>query len=87
MSDEKNVNDPRLEGAELKYEGRTLEVKLYLNTDETAHEVLYRLQKAAKDPKGVMIAAMVAEITGEDAQRLWKVIWDAMVTKGKPVKG
>lgn len=46
--------DPRLQGMEIRYGGRTLVFHVLVNTDEDAEQVVWRLRRAAPGPKQVM---------------------------------
>ena len=46
--------DPRLQGMEIRYGGRTLIFHILVNTDEDAEQVVWRLKRAAPGPKQVM---------------------------------
>ncbi len=64
--------DSRLDGMDVRYGGRTLEIRVYLNTDEEPHDVVARLDPAARGPRRVrsMFAARLVEEAL--ARPLWK---------------
>ena len=82
MSDDKKAQwgkfkggDPRLDGAALLYGGRTLEFRVFLNTDEPVDVVLERIRAVASGPKKVMTTIMVNELHAEMSKALWEVLW------------
>jgi hypothetical protein len=70
-------SDSRLEGAELKYQGRTLSVHVVLNTDESLEAVVERLRQAAPGPKRVMVLLAGGELHPQDAELIWNKTWHA----------
>jgi len=74
--------DPRLEGAEIRYEGRTLELRVYVNTDEDQINVLERIRKAVKSaPNSPMVAITVGEIGKEQSEMIWDTVINAAYRK------
>lgn len=71
-------DDPRLQGRDLRYGGRTLDVRIFVNTDESAEELLERLQGPARGPKGVMVLFAIGEVTEPElVEKLWQASWTA----------
>lgn len=60
--------------AEVLFEGRTLEVKVVINTDETVEEVVARLIDPAKGPKRRMVLVAGGEVEVEVAKKLWEAV-------------
>ena len=69
------TRDPRLDGMEIRYEGRTLEVKVYVNTDADPHEIAYRVREAVRGPKKDMAMVMVGDVPKEQAEPLWAAMF------------
>lgn len=65
-----------LVGAELRYEGRTLDVNLFVNTDEDLHVVLERVQKAARGPLKAMVVAGARVMSPEESEPMWQVAFE-----------
>lgn len=70
-------DDPRLRGRELLHGGRTLEVRIYVNTDEPAEALLARLQGPAQGPELRMVLFAISEIDPAAAEKLWGTTWKA----------
>jgi hypothetical protein len=64
--------DPRMSGADVRYGGRTVQVTVYVNTDEDENDVLIRVQEAAKGPSRRMVLAALAMLDEEQARRFWE---------------
>ena len=58
---------------DLRYNGRTLVVGLYVNTNEDAEQLLIRMSRYAKDT-GVqpMVVGTIDEMTEEGAKDFWR---------------
>lgn len=64
--------DPRLKGRELLYDGRTLSLTIYLDTDEEKRDVVERLRGPLGGPKKVMILVAIRETpAGGDGLAFW----------------
>jgi hypothetical protein len=73
------AKDPRLQGAEIRYGGRTLELRVYVNTDEPYERVFERVQRAVKSaPNSPMVMMTVAELDDAEADALWQATIRAM---------
>ena len=71
--------DPRLNGAEIRYGGRTIELRVYVNTDEAVPAVFERVQKAVKSaPNEPMVIITVGMLSTEEATGLWEATIKAM---------
>jgi hypothetical protein len=70
-------SDPRLRGMDLRYGGRTLEVKVYLNTEGDPHEIAERVKRAASGPKMDMAIVLVGDVDKEQAEGLWSAVFGA----------
>jgi hypothetical protein len=68
----KAAEDPRLQGMEIRFGGRTLEVKVFVNTDEEDWVVAMRVREAARGPKQCMAVLTVADVPVENAKPLWE---------------
>ena len=68
----------KTEGLELRHGGRTLEVRVYVNTDEAPDVVLKRVEAAAKGEKGEHTASAVNECDLGAAKKLWEFIFTEM---------
>ena len=64
--------DSRLEGMDVRYGGRTLEIRVYLNTDEEPQEVILRLDPVARGPRLVRAMFAARLVPAEHALPLWK---------------
>jgi hypothetical protein len=73
----KPVEDSRLVGMEIKYEGRTLDVRVFVNTDEEDWVVVERVRQAARGPKQCMAMVMVGNVPLERAKPLWETAMQA----------
>ncbi len=56
---------------DVRFGGRTIEVRVFVNTDEPAEVVGARVQAAAKGPGLRMAAALVGELDAEQAAEVW----------------
>lgn len=56
---------------EVRYEGRTLEVKVIINTDESVNDVVGRIIPAAKGPGRRMVIVMGGEVPLDQSTKLW----------------
>jgi hypothetical protein len=65
------AEDPRLVGMEVRFGGRTLEVRVFVNTDEEDWVVAQRVREAARGPKQAMAVITVADVPVERAVPLW----------------
>ncbi|HEX7273120.1 MAG TPA: hypothetical protein VF420_13315 [Casimicrobiaceae bacterium] len=63
--------------------GRTIEVRVYVNTDETVEQVVKRLRPAAAGPFKRMTLLAGGERDGDDpaVQELWKLTGKAVATQ------
>jgi hypothetical protein len=57
--------------ARLKYGGRTIELKIVINTDETVDEVVSRVAPAAKGPGQRMVLVSGGLVEAESAEAFW----------------
>lgn len=57
--------------SEVRYEGRTLEVKIIINTDESVEEVVSRVIPAAKGPNRRMVIVTGGIVKSEHAKKIW----------------
>lgn len=55
----------------VKFGGRTLEVKILINTNESLDEVVDRLITPAKGPGKRMVVVSGGEVAIEDAKKFW----------------
>lgn len=62
----------RLGDVGVRYGGRTVEVRVFLNTDETVAAVVERLRKAAQGPNLKM--ALLMGSLSENASELWETV-------------
>lgn len=53
--------DPRLKGMDIRYGGRTLSFQVFVNTDEEAEPVAWRIKAKAPGPKQVMTIVAAEE--------------------------
>lgn len=66
-------NGPKLEGAEIRYGGRTLELRVYVNTDEAPEVVYERVRHAVKSaPNCPMTVITCGEVPVDQAEGLWE---------------
>ncbi len=68
-------------GADVRYGGRTLEVKVFVNTDEDEREVALRVQAAAKGPKGCMTVLTAGILDASDAEKVWELAMGAAIDR------
>jgi hypothetical protein len=73
----KPAEDPRLVGMEVRHGGRTLEVRVFVNTDEDDWVVAERVRQAARGPKQAMAVITVADVPVERAVPLWEAAMKA----------
>jgi hypothetical protein len=59
---------------EVKYDGRTLDFKVVVNTDEPIEEVLMRIKEAAQGPRQRMAAVFAGELEPDQANKFWEVM-------------
>ncbi len=57
---------------DVRFDGRTIEVRVFVNTDEPAEVVGARVQAAAKGPQLRMAAALVSELNAEQSAKVWE---------------
>lgn len=55
----------------VRFNGRTVELRVYINTDEGFEEVAERVIVAAKGPLQRMVCITVADVPKEQAMPLW----------------
>ena len=67
-----NRDDPRLQGMDVRYGGRTLRVEILINTDESESVVAQRVQAAAKGPKACMAVVSVGTCDPDEAAVVWE---------------
>ncbi len=58
----------------VRFGGRTLEVVIRINTDETLEEVVSRTAPAAKGPASRMALVSGRELSSEEASKLWTLV-------------
>lgn len=58
----------------IKFGGRTLEVKILINTNESLDEVVARLITPAKGPGKRMVVVSGGEVSKEDAEKFWSTL-------------
>jgi len=68
-------------GADVRYGGRTIEIKVFVNTDEDEHAVVKRVQDAAKGPKKCMTVVMAGFLSEEDAKRVWDLTMERAIDR------
>jgi hypothetical protein len=69
--------DPRMSGADVRYGGRTIQVTVYVNTDEDERDVALRIQEAAKGPGQRMVLVAVGLVDEGRARSLWEAAVEA----------
>jgi hypothetical protein len=62
---------------EIRFGGRTLEVRVFVNTDEEDWVVAERVRQAARGPKQAMAVITVADVPVERATPLWEAAMKA----------
>jgi hypothetical protein len=62
----------------VKFSGRTLEIRVVINTDESAEQVAARAHAAAKGPKQRMCVITAGEFDKEAAERFWSELIPAV---------
>lgn len=75
-------NDPRLQGMDLRYDGRTVEFRIYLNTDADLEELQRRVEAIKSGPilrgeKLDQIIVAVSEVDADEAAGLWDAVFRA----------
>lgn len=63
---------------EVKYDGRTLDFKVLVNTDEPIEQVLIRIKEAAQGPKLCMVMVAGGVLEPEDAVKVWEALLPVM---------
>lgn len=63
----------------LKYDGRVVKVEIYLNTDQEVEKLLKNLKRAARGPRLDAMVAMISQYSGEDGEKVWKILQEATV--------
>lgn len=76
-------SDARLQGAELRYGGRTVMFQVLLNTDADEAELFRRVEALKRSavlrgPKLDMVIVAVSEVDSEQAAGLWSATFGAM---------
>lgn len=61
---------------DLRYGGRTLEVRVYVNTDENALEVAKRVQMAVAGARDDTAVASAVELPADTAKKLWTMLFE-----------
>ena len=64
--------------AEVKYDGRTLDFKVLVNTDEPIELVLIRIKEAAQGPGLRMTMVAGGELEPDDAKKVWEALLPVM---------
>lgn len=57
----------------VQFEGRTIEARVYINTDESLDEILARLQPAARGPRLRMCTIAMGILDQEQGRKLWEL--------------
>lgn len=60
--------------SDVRFNGRTIDVRVFVNTDEPIEVVAARIQQAAKGPHKRMAAVTGGVLDSEDAKRVWDTI-------------
>ena len=67
--------DPRLKGVEVRHGGRTINIQVFVNTDEDVNAVIERVRVAAQGEQVNMVLVGGGVLTKEkdkaDAERMW----------------
>jgi len=71
-------DDPRLDGAEARFDGRTLKLTVLVNTDQDVNEVAERVKEAARGPGMHMAVAIGEEVPSDLADELWSLLLGMM---------
>lgn len=69
--------DPRLQGMEVRYGGRTLEIRAVINTDREPMAIVEAVKAAARGPKLDMVVVTAGEVEAEAAANLWDAVMRA----------
>lgn len=63
----------------LKFGGRVVEIRIFLNTDQDLVKLLRRVSHHAKGPDRHALIAMMNEYSGEDGRAIWAAIQEQAV--------
>ena len=69
--------DPRMDGMEVRYGGRTVHVTIWINTDEDEKTVSLRVHEAARGPRKDMAVVAGGVCDEEAARAVWAKVIDA----------
>lgn len=68
---------------DVRFGGRTVEVRVFVNTDEDEAVVGARVQAAAKGPQLRMAAALVSVLEAEQASAVWDTLVPQAISAAK----
>lgn len=70
------TKDPRLQGMETKYGGRTLVFQVAINTEREINEIVEIIRKTVRGPKQDQIFIGCHLLEGDEAAEFWSGVYD-----------
>lgn len=64
----------RLGATDIRHNSRTVEIRVYVNTDEDEHAVAERVNRAARGPKLHMAVTTAGVLDPEQARGFWEAV-------------
>ena len=79
MSQRRAKHHPKLGSTDVRYNGRTVRLDVFINTDDSLEEVAERVKRAAQGPKFNMVIVGAGFVEDKDViGKLWTSVADAV---------